>query len=91
MREYLKNNLNQDTEATILRIKSVVVGWINYHATSDNQKRVNSFLKGSKKAILKWIRRKGGKRRMNWTTFNKLLEKTGYPQSFKTKSMFTAG
>jgi RNA-directed DNA polymerase len=90
LREYLKKSLNQDMEATIERVKRVVVGWVNYHAISDNQRRVGSFLKESKKAILNWIRRKGGKRRMNWVEFNKLLEKTEYPQSFKTISMFAA-
>jgi group II intron reverse transcriptase/maturase len=90
LREYLKKSLSRDTKATILRIKQVVVGWVNYHAISDNQRRVNSFLKESKKAILNWINRKGGKRKMNWATFNKLLEETKYPQSFRTTSMFSA-
>ncbi len=91
LRDYLKKSLNQDTKATLLRMKQVVAGWVNYHAISDNQRRVGSFLRESKKAILKWINRKGGKRRMNWSTFNKLLKEIKYPQSFKTTSMFTAG
>lgn len=90
LREYLKKSLSQDTKTTMLRIKRVVVGWINYHAISDNQRRVNSFLEESKKAILNWINRKGGNRRMNWDMFNKLLKETNYPQKFKTISMFTA-
>lgn len=90
LREYLRKRQNQDTETTLLRVKRVVKGWINYHAISDNQRRVNSFIIESKKVLLRWINRKGGKRRMNWTEFGKLLEKTRYPQSFKTKSMFTA-
>ncbi|QDQ38949.1 group II intron reverse transcriptase/maturase [Legionella geestiana] len=89
LREYLKKSLNRDTETTMERIKRIAVGWINYHAISDNQKRVHSFLKESKKAILNWIRRKGGKRKTNWATFNKILEKIKYPQSFKTISMFS--
>ena len=88
LREHLKKSLNQDTKETVLRVKRVVVGWINYHAISDNQRRVNSFLWESKKAILNWINRKGGKRKMSWATFNKILEETKYPQSFKTTSMF---
>jgi RNA-directed DNA polymerase len=91
LRDYLKKSLNQNTEDTIMRVAQVVEGWINYHAISDNQRRVNSFLVESKKEILNWINRKGGKRKMNWATFNKLLVETEYPQSFKTKSMFCAG
>ena len=90
LKEYLKKSLNQDTETTVLRVKRVVEGWVNYHAISDNQRRVSSFIQESKIALLRWVNRKGGKRKMNWTTFNMLLEKTEYPQSFKTTSMFTA-
>jgi group II intron reverse transcriptase/maturase len=89
LREYLRKCLNQDTKATVLRVKRVVVGWINYHAISDNQPRVSSFVYESKKAILKWINRKGGKRKMNWTMFDKLLKEVEYPRNFKTISMFT--
>ena len=63
LRDYLKKSLNQNTEDTIMRVAQVVEGWINYHAISDNQRRVNSFLEESKKEILKWINRKGGKRK----------------------------
>lgn len=91
LREYLKENRNQDTESTLLRVGRVVAGWINYHAISDNQRRVGSFIVESTKALFKWVNRKGGNRRMNWVEFSKLLGKLGYPQSFKTKSMFTAG
>jgi RNA-directed DNA polymerase len=90
LREYLRKGLNQDTKATTLRVKRMVEGWINYHAISDNQQRVGSFIKESKKELLRWINRKGGKRKMYWTEFNKVLEETKYPQSFKTTSMFTA-
>lgn len=89
LREYLRKSLNQETETVIKRVNLIVKGWVNYHAISDNQKRVSSFILLSKRAIFRWINRKGGKRRMNWTTFGKLLEELEYTQSFKTKSMFT--
>ena len=89
LREYLKKNLNQETKTIIKRVKEVVVGWGNYHAISDNQRRVSSFIYTSRRALFCWIKRKGGKRKMNWTTFGKLLEEMKYPQYFKTTSMFT--
>lgn len=89
LREYLKKSLNQETKTTIERIKTIVKGWINYHAISDNQRRVSSFILMSKRAIFNWINRKGGKRRMNWMTFGKLLKEMNYPQNFNTKSMLT--
>ena len=89
LREYLRKSLNQETKTTIERIKTIVKGWINYHAISDNQRRVSSFILMSKRAIFDWINHKGGKRRMNWMTFGKLLKEMNYPQNFSTKSMFT--
>ncbi len=91
LREYLGKSLNQETKSTIARVKRIVVGWVNYHAISDNQRRVSAFILLSKRALFRWINRKGGQRKMNWTTFEKLLKDMKYPQNFKTTSMFNVG
>lgn len=45
LREYLRENLNTwDVPVMLRRILRVVVGWLNYHAVSDNQRCVHSFL-----------------------------------------------
>ena len=90
LRVYLKENRACETNVMIKRIIRVVKGWVNYHAISDNQKRVRSFIYLSERAILRWIHRKGGKRKMNWNSFRRLLKRLGYPASFKTTSMFVA-
>lgn len=89
LREYLRKSLNQKTEPTIQRVKKIVVGWVNYHAISDNQRRVSSFILMSERALFRWINRKGGQRKMNWTAFEKLLRAMKYPRNFKITSMFT--
>src|SRR3990167_7647096 len=89
LRKYLQSNLNKDTEETIKQVKRVVTGWINYNAISDNQRRVNSFILLSKRALFCWINRKGGQRKMNWDKFGNMLKQINYPQSFKTTSMFS--
>lgn len=91
LREYLRKSLNQETKSTIERVKKIVVGWVNYHAISDNQRRVRSFIQMSERALFRWINRKGGQRKMNWTMFRQLLKEMKYPRNFKTASMFTAG
>lgn len=91
LREYLGKSLNQETKVTIQRVKKIVTGWVNYHAISDNQQRVSSFILMSKRSLFRWIHRKGGQRKMNWTTFEKLLKEMKYPYNFKTISMFTVG
>ena len=89
LREYLRKSLNQKTEPTIQRVKKIVVGWVNYHAISDNQRRVSSFILMSERALFRWINCKGGQRKMNWTAFEKLLRAMKYPRNFKITSMFT--
>lgn len=88
LRKYLWKSLNQETERTIKRVKKIVVGWVNYHAISDNQRRVSSFILMTKRILFRWIKRKGGQRKMNWTTFGRLLDEMKYPRNFKTTSMF---
>jgi RNA-directed DNA polymerase len=88
LRKYLKENLSKETYTIFQRVKRMVLGWINYHAISDNQRRVSAFIQESKRALFSWINRKGGQRKANWDWFGKLLKRIGYPQHFKTTSMF---
>jgi len=88
LRKYLRESLSAETHKTLERVKKIVVGWVNYNAISDNQRRVSSFILLGKRAIFSWINRKGGKRKMNWEKFGRLLEKIKYPSNFKTLSMF---
>jgi RNA-directed DNA polymerase len=88
LKAYLKKCLHHKTEQVLIKVKQVVQGWINYHAISDNQQQVSGFLYQSKRILMKWINRKGGKRKMNWETLVKILEKMKFPNSFKTSSMF---
>lgn len=88
LRKHLRENRNQETHQMLKRVKKIVVGWVNYHAISDNQRRVNSFILQSKRSLFSWINRKGGNRKMNWARFGDLLKKENYLQNFKTTSMF---
>lgn len=88
LRKYLKESLSEATHSVLERVKRMVKGWVNYHAISDNQQRVRSYLLLSKRALFGWINRKGGKRKMNWAKFGKLMKRINYPQYFKTTSMF---
>ena len=47
MAQYLRENLNtKDTVDTVKTVIRVVKGWVNYHAISDNQRRVRDFWNG---------------------------------------------
>lgn len=89
LRAFLWENLNvKDTDELLRCVIRRVKGWINYHAISDNQPRVHSFLDQVKRIVLKWFNRRGGKRPMNWEKLMVRLKRVGLPSTFKTTSMF---
>lgn len=86
---YLRQNLNTpDTANTVKTVIRVIQGWVNYHAVSDNDRRVSSFLEESKRIILRWLNRRGGKRKTNWDQLLIGLKLLGFPTKWKVKSMF---
>jgi RNA-directed DNA polymerase len=89
LRAFLWANRNTpDTDELLRSVTRRAKGWVNYHAISDNSRRVGSFLLCVKKLVFKWINRRGGKRRTNWVKLVLRLNRVGFPKSFKTTSMF---
>lgn len=89
MRQYLRKNLNtKDTLGVIKTVIRVIKGWANYHGVSDNKRRVGQFLEQSKRVILQWLNRRGGKRRITWKKLLRGLKALGFPTQWKTVSMF---
>lgn len=88
LRSYLKENLNQDTQKIAAKVKTVVQGWINYHAISDNHRKVSAFIYLSRCILFQWRNRKGGKRKLTWERFDHFLQAIGFPAKWKTTSMF---
>lgn len=89
LKEFLRKQLaTNDTLGILKLVVSVTRGWLNYHAVSDNQKRVGQFIQKSRQILRKWINRRGRKRPMNWENFNKLMEKVNMPRSWKMTPLF---
>ena len=89
MKTYLRENLNsKDTQGVIKAVTRVVIGWTNYHGVSDNQRRVGQFLERTKRLLLRWLNRRGGKHKVTWEKLLQILEAAKYPKSWKTVSMF---
>jgi hypothetical protein len=88
LRKYLKENQNQETQQVVSKVKTVVQGWINYHAISDNQRKVNAFINETTRILFKWRNRKGGRRKLSWERFTHFLREINFPTSFKITSMF---
>lgn len=89
LKDFLRKELTtKDTARTLRRVVRGVIGWMNYHAISDNEARVRNFLKASRWIIWRWVNRRGRKRPMNWTTFMAVLDRFNFPRKRKTISMF---
>lgn len=89
MKLYLRENLTtRNTLGVIKTVIRVIRGWVNYHGVSDNKRRVGQFLERSKRIILNWLNRKGGKRRVTWDKLLRSLKALGFPKQWKTISMF---
>lgn len=87
LRKYLKENLNREMQQVANKVKTVVQGWINYHAISDNKKKVSAFILETRRILFKWRNRKGGKRKLSWEQFAHFLQAINFPENFKTTSM----
>jgi len=89
LRKFLRANLNtEDTDELLKSVIRRVKGWLNYHAITDNERRVYAFLLEVKKIVFKWINRRGGKRPTNWEKLIARLNRVGFPRTFRTISMF---
>ena len=89
LKKFLRKNLNTANTLGVLKlVVSVVKGWINYHAVSDNERRVSQFVQLCQDIIRDWINRRGRKRPLSWENFNLLMERVGMPRTWKKTSLF---
>jgi hypothetical protein len=89
MKQYLRKNLNaRNTVELCNLVIQVVRGWLNYQAISDNNRRVSQFILRTKRIMFWWFNRRGGKRYVSWAKVLRILKTLGFPERWKTKSMF---
>jgi len=89
IKTYLRDNLNTgNVDETLKRVVSRVNGWVNYHAISDNHKRVSAFLHETRKIVYKWFNRKGSKRSLQWKHLPYWLSRVNFPLTYRAISMF---
>ena len=88
LRDYLWSHRNAEAQDVMQQVIRVVKGWINYHAISDNNRRVKAFTLVAKRIMFKWFNYRGGRRRMNWEKYTKMLKYEGYPEKWSFQSMF---
>ena len=90
MKEFLRKNLTTvDTPGVIKKVIRVVRGWVNYHYISYNGIKARSFILISKRLLLRWINRRGGKKKLSWVRFLNILNHYQFPEkeNFRTVSV----
>jgi group II intron reverse transcriptase/maturase len=70
---------NRHEKNLIFRIKQIVQGYLNYFAVNDNHRRVAQFVREVRTLLFKYLNRRGGKRKMTWKTFQRVVEKIKFP------------
>ena len=89
LRQFLRDHLNTpDTPMVLNRVKAGVRGWANYHAVSDNQRQVRSFIDESKRILFQWFNRRGGRKPWTWKRHERLLDRINYPKVPNVTSLF---
>ena len=89
MKQFLEKNLTtKDTKGLLELVVLGVKGWVNYHGISSNNRRVSQFIQLSRRLIYRWFNRRGGKKKMNWETCDKILKAADFPKRWKTVSMY---
>lgn len=89
LRKHLRANLTvKETDRFLESVIRGIKGWVNYHAISDNERRVSSFLYECKGLIYRWFNRRGSKDAISWDSLELRLRRLRYPRSFKVQSMF---
>jgi RNA-directed DNA polymerase len=64
----------------LMHVKSVVQGYLNYAAITDNGKRTSQFVKRIKLVLFKWLNRRSQRKSFNWDKFITVLERVKFPE-----------
>ena len=73
VKEWLKRNRTKPTPEILKSLGRKLQGHYAYYGVTDNSKGINRFGYECQKLLFKWLNRRGGKVKMNWEKFKKLL------------------
>ncbi|MGZ3748227.1 MAG: reverse transcriptase domain-containing protein [Pseudobdellovibrionaceae bacterium] len=80
--------LNRHNKGLIIKVKAVVMGYLNYFAINDNSKRTSQFIKEVRRILFKWLNRRSQKRGFTWDKLIRLLRKLGFPMRVYIRNLF---
>jgi hypothetical protein len=72
----------------ILKIRRVMMGWVNYFAVSDCGNQVWCFRTAITRMLFRWFNRRGKRGAMNWDKFRKILDSLKFQAPVGIKSIY---
>jgi len=79
VKEWLKRKRTEPTPGILKSLGRKLQGHYAYYGVTDNSKGINRFGYECQKLLFKWLNRRGGKVKMNWEKFKKLLSRYPLP------------
>ncbi len=86
LKAYIRKNRHH--KALLVKIKSVVQGYVNYFAINDNSRRVAQFILEVKHLLFKWLNRRSQRKSFNWKAFGAILKKIDFPKCPRLRNLF---
>lgn len=74
VKKWIQQNMHTPIGELIKKLNVKLRGHYNYYGLSHNFKKMNGFYCYVKRTLFKTLNRRGGKRKMNWERFGRLLE-----------------
>ena len=74
VKKWLRQNMHTPIGELIKKLNVKLRGHYNYYGVSHNFKKMNGFYKYTERILFKVLNRRGGKKKMNWDKFGKVLE-----------------
>ena len=75
VRDYIKKNRHMKLNDLIAALNVKLRGHYNYYGVTFNSRSLENFYRRVRYELFKWLNRRGGKSKLNWTSFKEKVEK----------------
>jgi group II intron reverse transcriptase/maturase len=76
IKKWIRHNMHAPTDELIKKLNVKLRGHYNYYGVSHNFKKLNGFYRYVERMLFKALKRRGGKKQLNWDKFGRILEFT---------------
>lgn len=86
IRDYVRRH-RHDPEL-LERTRRVMMGYLNYFAINDNQRRVQQFLRQMRRVLFFYLNRRSQRRSYTWAEFDAIYSRAELPTYYATRNLF---